>query len=52
LELGKSANVIVTDGDPLEQTTNVRYLFIGGKPVPLTSHYTELWKKYTGRLKK
>ncbi|HLK15915.1 MAG TPA: amidohydrolase family protein [Fimbriimonadaceae bacterium] len=50
LEPGKTANVIVTDGDPLEQTTLVRYLFIGGKPVPLTSHYTELWKKYTARL--
>lgn len=47
---GKMANVIVTDGDPLEQTTNVRYLFIGGKPVPLTSHYTDLWAKYTARL--
>ncbi|RYG27939.1 hypothetical protein EON81_29345, partial [bacterium] len=41
LETGKVANVIVTDGDPLEVTTSLRYLFIDGKPVPLVSHYTE-----------
>src|SRR4029077_5267407 len=30
-EPGKSANVIVTTGDPLELTTDVRYLFINGQ---------------------
>jgi imidazolonepropionase-like amidohydrolase len=50
LDKGKMANVIVTDGDPLELTSKLRYLFIGGKPVPLVSHYTELYRKYMGRL--
>ena len=31
LEVGKMANVIVTNGDPLEVTTDVRYLFIKGR---------------------
>jgi len=46
LEAGKIANVIVTDGDPLEVTSHVRYLFIDGKPLPLESHYTDLWRRY------
>ncbi len=51
LERGKIANVIVTDGDPLELTSQLRYLFIQGKPVKLESHYTDLYRKYMGRLK-
>lgn len=50
LERGKIANVIVTDGDPLELTTSLRYLFIEGKPVPLESHYTDLYRRYMGRV--
>ena len=33
LEVGKLANLIVTDGDPTEIATHIRNLFIGGKPV-------------------
>ena len=32
IETGKLANIIVTDGDPLEIRTQVRYLFIKGQP--------------------
>lgn len=49
LERGKVANVIVTDGDPLEATTSLRYLFMDGKPVPLESRYTDLYRRYAGR---
>jgi len=49
LEKGKIANVIVTDGDPLELTSQLRYLFIAGKPVSLETHYTALYRKYLGR---
>ena len=35
LDAGKLANIIVTDGDPLEVTTNVHNLFIAGKPIAL-----------------
>ncbi len=52
LERGKVANVIVTDGDPLEATTSLRYLFMDGKPVPLQSRYTDLYRRYAGRLSK
>lgn len=51
LEAGKTANVIVTEGDPLEATTNLRYLFMDGKPVPLVSRFTELYKRYMARVK-
>jgi hypothetical protein len=32
----------VTDGDLLEVRTHIKYLFIDGRPVPLTSRHTEL----------
>ena len=42
IEPGKTANLVVTDGDVLEVRTHIRYLFIDGRPVPLTSRHTEL----------
>ena len=42
IEPGKTANLVVTDGDVLEIRTHIRYLFIDGRPVPLTSRHTEL----------
>ncbi len=50
LQSGKLANVIVTAGDPLEVTTQLRYEFIGGKPVALKSKFTELYRKYEARI--
>ncbi|MEW6130842.1 MAG: amidohydrolase family protein [Acidobacteriota bacterium] len=49
IETGKIANLIVTDGDPLEILTQIKYLFINGKQVPLTSKHTELNDKYKAR---
>jgi imidazolonepropionase-like amidohydrolase len=49
IEQGKIANLIVTDGDPLEIVTQVKYLFIAGHLVPLTSKHTELYEKYKAR---
>jgi imidazolonepropionase-like amidohydrolase len=49
LDGGKIANVVVSDGDPLELASQVRYLFVRGKPVPVESRYTELWSKYAHR---
>lgn len=51
LEVGKLANVVVTDGDPLEITTQVENVFIGGKPVSLSNHFTQLYRKFQKRLK-
>jgi imidazolonepropionase-like amidohydrolase len=42
IEVGKMANVVVTDGDLLEIRTRIRYLFIDGRPVVLSSRHTEL----------
>ncbi|HSE97504.1 MAG TPA: amidohydrolase family protein, partial [Blastocatellia bacterium] len=49
IEQGKIANLIVTDGDPLEIRTNVKHLFISGRQVPLTSRHTELYERYKTR---
>ena len=46
IEVGKDANLVVTDGDILEPRTNVKYLFIGGRLLPLTSRHTELFDSF------
>jgi imidazolonepropionase-like amidohydrolase len=51
LESGKVANVIVTNGDPLELTTEVRYLFIKGQPTSLDNKQKVLYEKYLKRPK-
>ena len=49
VEVGKVANLIVTDGDPFEQTSSYRYVFIQGQPRPLVSKHTLLRDKYNKR---
>jgi imidazolonepropionase-like amidohydrolase len=49
LEVGKVANVIVTDGDPLEIVTHVKRLFIGGEDIPLETYQTLLYEKFLKR---
>lgn len=51
LETGKIANVIVTNGDPLELTTDVKYLFIKGQPTSLDNKQLRLYEKYLNRPK-
>ena len=51
LEAGKIANVIVTTGDPLELTTDVRYLFIRGQLTPTNNKHKALFEKYSNRPK-
>lgn len=50
LEKGKVANVLITDGDPMEMSTHVLREFINGKPVVLKSHFTDLYRKYLKRI--
>jgi len=50
LEPGKVANVIVTDGDPLELRTHVRFAFIAGRPIRLVSKQTELYESAKKRI--
>jgi len=51
LETGKVANVIVTNGDPLEITTEVKYLFIKGQRTSLDNRHQRLYEKYLNRPK-
>ncbi len=49
VEKGKWADLIVTDGDPLETRTQVLQMFIQGKPVDLSNKHLRLYEKYRGR---
>lgn len=49
IEVGKMANLVVTDGDLLEIRTHIRYLFIDGRPVVLSSRHTELNDSFKDR---
>lgn len=48
IEEGKSADLIVADGDPMEVTTNVKMVFINGKPESLETRQQQLYRKYSG----
>jgi imidazolonepropionase-like amidohydrolase len=49
IEAGKTANLVITDGDLLEARTRVRYLFINGRRLPLNSRHTELYEQFKNR---
>ena len=49
IDAGKMANLVVTDGDLLEIRTRIRYLFIDGRPVVLSSRHTELNDAFKNR---
>ena len=49
IEVGKMANLVITDGDLLEARTHVRYLFIAGRQLPLTNRHTELYEQFKNR---
>jgi imidazolonepropionase-like amidohydrolase len=49
LEPGKIANIIVTNGDPLELQTQVRYLFIKGQLTSTDNKHRELYEQYRKR---
>ncbi len=49
LEVGKSADLFLADGDPLEVRTQVKHMFIQGHPVTLENRQTRLYQKYLAR---
>ena len=51
LQQGKIANIIVTNGDPLELTTDVKYLFIKGQLTSMDNRHLRLYEKYSKRPK-
>lgn len=52
LAVGKAADVVVWDGDPLELRTFPRHVFIDGRPVPKDTHQTRLRDRYLKRLQR
>ena len=49
IEKGKWADLMVTNGDPLETPTQIKHLYIKGQEIELTSKHTRLYEKYLGR---
>ena len=46
LEKGKDATLIITDGDPLEITTQVEQVYIQGKTIDMGDRHKALYEKY------
>lgn len=51
IEVGKVANLVVTDGDIMEPRTKTRALFIDGRPVPLGSRHEDLYNQFKDRIR-
>jgi imidazolonepropionase-like amidohydrolase len=49
LDIGKTANVVVANGDPLDVKTDVKQVFIAGQEIPMTSRQTRLRDQYSGQ---
>ena len=49
LDVGKTANVVVANGDPLDMKTDVKQVFIEGQEIPMSSRQTRLRDQYSGQ---
>ena len=50
IEVGKRADLIVTDGDPLQIVTNVERAFINGVEISLAANkHTRLYEQFKDR---
>jgi imidazolonepropionase-like amidohydrolase len=49
LDVGKTANVVVANGDPLDMKTDVKQVFIDGQEIPMSSRQTRLRDQYSGQ---
>lgn len=49
VEVGKAANLVVSDGDPLETKTNIIHVFIDGWQIPMVSRHTQLYDEFLKR---
>ena len=47
LDVGKTANIVVANGDPLDVKTDVKQVFIQGRAIPMTSRQTQLRDEYS-----
>src|SRR5262249_24519928 len=51
IEPGKRANLVLADGDILQASTQVKAIFIDGRPLEPTSKQTRLYDRYRERLR-
>lgn len=49
IEVGKTADLLIADGDPLEVTTHVEQVYINGKPTSMQNRQTRLFEKYNAK---
>jgi imidazolonepropionase-like amidohydrolase len=49
LEVGKIANIVVSNGDILETMSTVEHVFINGYKIPLSSRHTQLFDQFLNR---
>lgn len=49
LEVGKSATLFVSDGDPLEIATKIESAFVDGRRIDLSNKHTKLYSKYRAK---
>jgi imidazolonepropionase-like amidohydrolase len=47
LDVGKTANLVVANGDPLDVKTDVKQVFIAGRAIPMTDRQTQLRDEYS-----
>jgi imidazolonepropionase-like amidohydrolase len=52
LTVGKLAHIVITDGSPLLQVTQIKGTFVDGQPYAPETRQTRLYEKYKQRLKK
>jgi len=50
LQSGKIADIVITDGDLLETTTQISHVFIDGVPMDVGNRQTELYEYWRNRL--
>ena len=48
LDVGKTANVVIANGDPLDVKTDVKQVFIEGRKIPMENRQTRLRDQYGG----
>jgi len=49
IEEGKWADLVLADGDPLDVRTDIKQVFIKGKPVDMDTRQHQLYEKYKNR---
>ena len=49
IEPGKIANLMITNGNPLEITTEVRHVIIAGEEISTDNRHESLYRRYRAR---